>query len=265
MNLVKLGIWMMLLFLSISLVSQSSRAVKTQSSNAVKNENSNAVPLERVRNLKEPKLSENIFRFGALIGPLVSQVDGDGYRGYDKLGLYAGIKGEAVFSRNFFLEIDLMYSRVGAKFPGLFSSSKQSNSRVLGFDYAEVPFVLNLAIPKNSFVLNLEGGISLMQMISTNIVEDEPSAKIINLTKLSKDFNKKSYAAIAGVEAQFGRLSFGTRFSMSINNTYYNEEWFEAKRTNKDATKLLPSLRNYYVAFYTSYTFVGSMPKKGTR
>jgi hypothetical protein len=255
-------ILMMFLSVSISLFGQSNRATKRQNTRPFKEENVNSASTQRVRKVKEPKLSDNRFRFGALLGPLLSQVDGDGYSGYDKLGFYSGIKGEAVITRNFFLEIDLMYNRLGSKFPGLTGSSKQNNSRVLGFDYAEVPFVLNLSIPKNDFFLNLEGGVSIMQLISTSITEDASSAKIVNLTELSKEFNKRSYAAIVGVEIQFDRLSFGTRASISMSNTYYNEEWFAANRRNEDTSRLLPLLRNYYVALYTSYTFIGSIPKR---
>ncbi len=54
-------------------------------------------------------------RGGAILGITASQVDGDDYAGYHKVGIVGGFVGQIPVSKKFFFSTEILYVQKGAK------------------------------------------------------------------------------------------------------------------------------------------------------
>lgn len=107
------------------------------------------------------------FNAGLFAGATASQVDGDKYYGYHKLGLTAGAYVNLPVSEHFALQMELKYTQMGAK-----SSIKEAELPTYGqyklvLHYAEIPLMLRYdfghftVYGRSLDFLTLEAGISL--------------------------------------------------------------------------------------------------------
>lgn len=92
-------------------------------------------------NAGEPKSQEfRVFEGGVSAGFNFTQVDGDNYAGFNKLGLNAGPIVHVNFNPNWNVSLELLYSQKGARTK---PDPNIVNTYLLAMDYAEVPVVLN--------------------------------------------------------------------------------------------------------------------------
>ncbi len=89
---------------------------------------------------------EQRFRGGLVAGITVSQVNGDDYAGFDKLGWQAGVRGVAILSNKTELSLELLYSQRGSQVEN--PSIPPERNGVACFDcielnYVEVPVTFN--------------------------------------------------------------------------------------------------------------------------
>lgn len=97
------------------------------------------------------------FNAGLIAGATFSQIDGDRYYGYNKVGLTAGGYVSLPFSNHFALQMELKYTQMGAH-----SSVKEVREYGypeydLRLHYAEIPLMLRFTIKRFAF----EAGFSL--------------------------------------------------------------------------------------------------------
>jgi hypothetical protein len=212
---------------------------------------------QRRKTPSKEKKEIGLFSFGALAGPAFSQIDGDGYQGFDKLGYFVAIKGEAKLTDRFFLEVNLAYSRLGAKFPSAsLQSANEDRDRIIDMKFAEVPFLINYVVPKKKFDLILEFGGGLSQLLDYTVKEDLRSSTIKPFGTLEDDLRRRGANIIGGVEWKIKNLSLGTRLTSSLTYQYYNDRYFELASQGLSDSKLVPLMRSYYLNIYAGYTLL---------
>lgn len=208
---------------------------------------------------KSVEAPQSIFKFGVIAGPLLSQLDGDGYTGYNKLGLYGGLKGEAVISKDFTFEVNLAFSNLGSKIPPENQLNQLlTKSRIINITFAEVPLLVNYRLPHKKYPLKFELGLGLSHLISYNVNEDDVSALNKSFANLEEDLDKRTYTAIFGIERFQGNWTVGVRATVGISYFYYNETYFEMLSQSKSIEFLVPLLRSYYISLVGSYTIYGA-------
>lgn len=113
--------------------------------------------------VEEPKL----FTGGLVAGSTFSQVDGDKYAGYFKIGFNAGAILHARISKDFTLSMELLFTQKGARSNFRQNSSSDSFTIVnqnINLNYAEIPVLINVYDRKKSHV---GIGLSYAQLISS--------------------------------------------------------------------------------------------------
>lgn len=110
-------------------------------------------------------------RFGAAIlaGANFSQIDGDAYAGYKKVGINAGVRGTVEITDKIFASMDLLYSQKGAVEPRAFNGLGTVKVR-LDFDYVEIPLMINYN-DRDRFLVG--AGIGINRLIDFRHMEDD--------------------------------------------------------------------------------------------
>lgn len=172
------------------------------------------------QNLFEEKGQEPKTFSGALLTGLnFSQVDGDSYYGYHKVGLNAGAQVMAHFSRYMGLSMELLYSRKGSRAVTVTESPAWGTyvwKYYLDVNYVEVPVLLHLSGSKYDFEL----GASFALLISSNeyVISDQPVA-------ISPDANRFNTSDID--------------FTMGLTRKLY-KHWFVNMRYQYSLTSIRP-------------------------
>ena len=84
---------------------------------------------------------ESTFGLSILGGMNLSQIDGDNFRGYDNIGLYAGLRGSMKFSSTMQMRVELLYSQKGSKFQSRKGANEGTKDRHIKLNYAEIPIL----------------------------------------------------------------------------------------------------------------------------
>ena len=79
-------------------------------------------------------------RGGAIFGINATQIDGDNYAGYHKVGLNFGFYGQIPVSKNFFVSTEILYSQKGSKSPTYVGLPLEYQ---INLQYAEIPVLLH--------------------------------------------------------------------------------------------------------------------------
>lgn len=149
------------------------------------------------------------FKVGALAGVNASQVSGDGYGGFDKAGIIAGLYSNAYLSEKFDLQFEINYSEKGSR-KNPKTSDGDTDFFLLRMNYIEVPLMLQYH--KNKFTY--ESGFYLGQLIN-DYLEDEngPGQVDPNLNQL-KD---RDFGFLVGINYNFTEhLIMNWRLSSSV-------------------------------------------------
>ncbi len=105
-------------------------------------------------NAGDPKNQDfRIFEGGFCGGFNFTQVDGDNYAGFNKVGLTAGPIVHINFNRNWSASMELLYSQKGARNK---PNAINLNEYILRMDYAEVPILINYN-DKNRLIFHAGG------------------------------------------------------------------------------------------------------------
>ena len=195
------------------------------------------------------------FEAGVLLGVNFSQIDGDYFTGFDKKGIYGGIRGVANVSNTTSIVVDMLYSQKGSKIPhGVVIDNQSVNDRIIGINYAEVPIVLKHKLLTTSSSPFLELGLSFSRQINTIIQEKSPGLfKGTVYREIESQFERTDMNLVAGLGAAAGsHLSIGLRYNFSLNRFYFNEA-YEAPTVFSLRPREVQFLRNYYISFYAAY------------
>lgn len=155
-------------------------------------------------------------RFGAAIvlGPSLSQVQGEGNAGYDKLGFSGGLQGIVFLSDRFDMYVDLLYSQRGSRSSLIDRSFIDRNG--FDLDYIEIPvsFVIKDWIQEAEDgmkygKLGLYGGASYGRLVRSRAIGfDQEAANQVSSNDLS---------LLAGLRFQWNRnWALNVRYTRSI-------------------------------------------------
>ncbi|HNV99721.1 MAG TPA: porin family protein [Chitinophagales bacterium] len=113
-------------------------------------------------NAGDPKNKEfKLFEGGVYAGANFSQVHGDFYAGFDKIGLNAGPVVHVNLNQTWSISLELLYSQKGARSK---PDPNNLNTYLLVLDYAEAPILINYN-DKNRLIF--QAGLAYGRMINT--------------------------------------------------------------------------------------------------
>ena len=90
-------------------------------------------------------LSAQRFQGGLMAGATASQVDGDSYAGFNKLGFQGGVFVNTTFSKNFGAQLEIRYAGKGARKP---TSSEDTDIYKLALHYIDLPVMATYTFRK---------------------------------------------------------------------------------------------------------------------
>ncbi len=185
------------------------------------------------------------FKAGVIVGLNASQIDGDRFYGYNKLGLVAGLNGVTILNDKMEMSIELLYSQRGSR-----SSLVPGNSIFpfkISTDFIEVPVLFNYKDWHNPegeyYRFHFHAGFSYGRLIRTEVDDGTPNS---NFVQAGESFNKNDWSYIFGATFFTGpHLAFTFRWSRSFGVLYLNT-------ANNPG---VPSLQNHMLSFRTLYMF----------
>ncbi|MEM8523831.1 MAG: porin family protein [Bacteroidota bacterium] len=197
------------------------------------------------------------FHAGIITGVNLSQIDGDDYSGYDKVGIMGGLQGIALLNRRTKLVAELLYSEKGSRVENeiFFQSGK---NRLLAMNYAEVPILIRFSLlPEDANVqFEVEAGLAFSRLIQTKIEENVELLRF-SYTEIEDQFRRSDLSYIIGGHAEFfPNFNIGMRSNMSLNKFYAYSDLEELDRLMaKFGNKNIPyrHFRNFHLTFYVSY------------
>ncbi len=190
------------------------------------------------------------FKAGLIAGFNISQLDGDQYMGFDKLGAHFGARGVVIVSPRFEISTEILFSQKGSKFEDPANVSRDKIQKI-NLNYMEVPIMLNFlgnySKERDLFRSNFGLGISIGRLIGTDIEENQ--SDMINFSDAVDLFNKSDISALFGYTYYINHhIGLGFRVSVSMNLTYDGIE-------NPLPENELRLLRNYLVSGRAIYMF----------
>jgi hypothetical protein len=156
---------------------------------------------------------EKIFTGGLIVGANLTQVDGDDYYGYHKIGLHTGATVYVHFNRTWGASMDLLFSQKGSRggtiseYPGI---GPAVDKYFIKLNYIEVPITLHCILCR----FDLEAGLSYARLLSTN--EYAISTQSIIIDPEANRFNTSDFNYVLGVQHEvYKRFTLGFRFQYS--------------------------------------------------
>ncbi len=192
-------------------------------------------------------------RFSAGIGSglIISQMDGDGYTGYDKIGKRIGLRGQAYINETMDFIIELNWEEKGSRIETDLVLSGGEKNRTIHLVYAEIPMLLRLFSKKRNGLFG-EIGASISYLVKNRFKVDGDGS-LDKFEQLAADFNRSEWNAVLGGGYEFNS-HFGILFRTTIGFQYLyrNQEAIEAWQTQVRLKEGEPEpilqLRNYLVS-----------------
>jgi opacity protein-like surface antigen len=152
-----------------------------------------------------------IFHGGVLLGFTASQVDGDSYAGYDKLGLQGGVFIKTSLAKNLDARQEIRYASRGARNP---ASDDNTGSYFLALHYIDLPVSAAIKIKEyGSFEIGMIPG----YLFAVNGEKDNGI--------LVDSFHKFDLGTLIGIHVNITeKISLNARYSYSIFSIRDREE-----------------------------------------
>ena len=166
------------------------------------------------RNYYEPV--PKVFEGGLVLGCNFTQIDGDSFYGYHKVGLSAGGMVYVHFSPVFGASMELAYSQKGSRGEQVTESPSIGTyvaKYFMNVNYIEVPVVLHAIVHK----LDFEAGASYGRLISSNewILSDQQ----VTIDPVANKFNTSDVEYIFGLGRKvYKQFCVNARFQYSITS-----------------------------------------------
>lgn len=151
------------------------------------------------------------------LGLNFSQVDGDSYYGYHKVGLHVGAQVFAHFTKDFGASMELLYSRKGSRAVTVTESLMWGTyvwKYYMDVNYIEVPIMIHAATGTR---WDLEAGISYGILVNSNeyVISDQP----VVITPERNSFNKSDIDWILGARRKLYKNLLGSiRYQYSLTS-----------------------------------------------
>ena len=147
--------------------------------------------------------AQDDFNGGITLGFNATQIDGDGYMGFNKLGARAGAFVIMPLSQKVNSKIEFVYTGKGS----VLNIPKQGRYQRIVLNYVEIPILLQ--VPYKKFVL--EGGLAYGRLISSS--EEDISGTMTFLGP----YKKSEYSYILGFNVPLGgRFESSMRYQRSF-------------------------------------------------
>ena len=156
------------------------------------------------------------FRAGVMLGLNASQIDGDNYAGYHKLGVNGGFIAQIPISPKFFISTEILYSQKGSKSK---SYPDVPLEFLLRLHYAEIPILFNF---QEKSAINFGAGFAYARLVKSYLEVDpflQPYPEL--------EFNKSDFTVLANANYMVTQhFAINVRFAYSIvpvgHNLYSN-------------------------------------------
>jgi len=160
------------------------------------------------------------FKGGLIAGANFTQVDGDTYSGYNKVGLNAGGVVYIHFTQTFGISMELLYSQKGSR--GVTDAESVNIGEYIqqyhmNLDYAEVPLLLHYTTVYRKRKLDFEGGGSYARLIKSSewVLSDQP----VVIDPVLNRFNNNDFNYIVGASIQLYKQWYvNGRYQYSITD-----------------------------------------------
>lgn len=160
----------------------------------------------------EPK----VFEGGLTLGGVFSQVDGDTYFGYHKVGLSVGGIVYAHFSKIFGATLELQYAQKGSRGESVLESPSIGTyvtKYYMNINYVEVPLTLHAVIYK----VDAEAGLAYARLVKAN--EWILSDKNVTIDPERSRFNATDLEYVFGIGGKVYKHFYANiRFQYSVNS-----------------------------------------------
>jgi hypothetical protein len=145
------------------------------------------------------------FQGGLIVGMNASQVDGDTYAGYNKIGFTVGAYTYTSLSRMTDIQLEIKYTGKGArKKTTEYDPSKFVNQ----LNYIEIPIILRF---KTGSRIDFEGGLAYGYLFNNTMKDDYNTEKIEGL------FNTSDFSGLVGILYKMNeKISLSMRASYSL-------------------------------------------------
>lgn len=177
--------------------------------------------------------SSQVFKSGLITGLSASQIEGDGYGGYDKIGFIVGGYVNSDLSEKFSSQLEIYFINKGS-FDALHPDKGDYDSYKVNLNYIEIPLVLQYSQQKFTF----EAGLFLGKLIGTPRIFDENGERFV----YQFPFKPFDFGGLLGIEyalndhfslnlrsknslvpiRDFPNLDRGGFFNNLIKNGWYN-------------------------------------------
>ncbi len=186
------------------------------------------------------------FGAGALLGVNASQIQGDRFAGYDKLGLLGGLTAQVFLTEKIDISIEILYSQLGSR--PEFNLNSSNDPFKIKLDYISVPVYVKykdwIDEEGDYYKVHFFGGLSYGRLFGSEVESSDPGFVA------SQDFFKQNYIGIL-----FGAIFYvnrnwgiGARWERSISRLYEND------LNNPDQPQLMYPLWDKHLAFYVTYS-----------
>lgn len=156
------------------------------------------------------------FYGGFILGANFSQVDGDSYKGYHKIGLNTGVVAYAKLAPKIAASIELLFSQKGATSNGYQLSNGGATlitKQNINLNYAEIPIQINYFDKRKS---HFGGGFSYAQVISSRETIEGTNKSIIYNPDLHPFKKMDINLVLSGEMHLYKGLFAGLRFQYSM-------------------------------------------------
>lgn len=183
--------------------------------------------------------AQNRFNGALVFGLNASQIDGDLWAGYDKLGLMGGVKLDYRLDKPLYLSLELLYSERGSQ--SELRSDASVPLRKIGLQYIEIPVLVRYKdwwIETDGYYkVDAEAGFSYGYLFRS-------SSSQAGATWDTQDFRQNDISLTVGANYFLTKhWGFGIRYTRSITRLYISPI--------TDETDLL----GYFLSFRSTYQF----------
>lgn len=188
---------------------------------------------------------ERRFNAGLIAGLNASQIDGDQLAGFNRIGVTAGIRGSAVLSERFDLNVEMLYSQRGSR-PDIFNALLEPDINI-SLQYAEVPVYIGFYDWKKDdyYKVKVHAGVSYGRLIKASTLDAYVDDQV-DLEDLSDSFNSNDLSWIIGASIYFSK-----HFGMTLRYTRFVNKLFNPAKAGING----PALRSYFLTFRFEYNF----------
>ena len=187
------------------------------------------------------------FKAGIIAGVTVSQIDGDGCAGYNKVGLQGGLRVAAILKEKQDASVEIVFTQRGcrneAKTPPYFKTT---------LNYIEVPvqwhyhdwLVEDGDESEQYYRVQFNAGLSYARLLG---YKDNSDGSIAGITPALPDLERNSFCFLIGASFYASKhVGFNFRYHRAINKLY---------KPGKPGTNYAYSLNEHFLAFQLMYIF----------